>query len=181
MQPSSVIEQRFQPANLSPEPVDITTGWTGKLAVGRSWSDDPATRFYSGTMTYERVVQVQQLGQRVFLDFGPGTPIAPQNMANGMRAWLDPPIRECAVVYVSGKLAGYVWHPPFSLDITKFVSQGANTIRLVVANTAINSLAGQSLPNYKLLKLKYGDRFQPQDMENLQPLPSGIPGKITLR
>ena len=47
-----------------------------------------------------------------------------------------------------------------------------------MANTAINELAGQSLPDYKLLKLKYGDRFQPQDMENLQPLPSGILGQV---
>jgi hypothetical protein len=181
LQPSTVIEDYVQKAHVSPAPVDITSGWTGQAATGPSWTDDPATRFYSGTVTYERSVQVQQLGQPVILDFGSGTPIPPQNMANGMRAWLDPPVRECAVVYVNGKLAGYVWHPPFRIEITNFVTQGANTMKLVVANTAINSLAGQSLPSYNLLKLKYGDRFQPQDMENLQPLPSGILGTITLR
>jgi hypothetical protein len=29
--------------------------------------------------------------------------------------------------------------------------------------------------------MEEGDRFQPQDMNNLQPLPSGILGPITLR
>ena len=50
----------------------------------------------------------------------------------------------------------------------------------MVANTAINELAGQSLPDYKLLNMRYGNRFQPQDMDNLKPLPSGILGKLTL-
>jgi hypothetical protein len=115
------------------------------------------------------------------LDFGVGTPLQPTRMANGMRAWIDPPVREAATVYVNDKLAGYVWKAPFQVDIAKFVHPGANDIRIVVANTAINELAGQTLPDYKLLKLEYGDRFQPQDMNNLQPLPSGILGPITLR
>ena len=33
----------------------------------------------------------------------------------------------------------------------------------------------------KLLKLKYGDRFQPQDMNDLQPLPSGILGQVRVQ
>jgi hypothetical protein len=190
LQPSAAIEDYAQPAHVSPAPIDITSGWkmtfdkTGRSTNAtalRSWTDDPATQFYSGTVTYEKSIHVQQLGQPVILDFGSGTPLPPQKMANGMRAWLDPPVRECAVVYANGKLTGYLWHPPFRIEITKLISQGANTIQLVVGNTAINSLAGQSLPGYKLLKLKYGDRFQPQDMENLQPLPSGILGRITLR
>jgi hypothetical protein len=51
---------------------------------------------------------------------------------------------------------------------------------VVVANTAINYLAGRRLPDYKLLNLRYGERFQPQDMDNLQPIPSGLLGTIRL-
>ena len=93
----------------------------------------------------------------------------------------DPPVREAAAVYVNGQFAGNVWRPPFRVDIGKFAYAGANQLRVVVANTAINELAGQSLPDYRLLKLETGDRFQPQDMNNLQPLPSGILGQVMLR
>ena len=170
-------------------PVDISSGWKvtfDKLnysngAAGHSWTEDPRTQYFSGTATYEKTVNVAASATPVLLDFGVGTPLQPTRMANGMRAWLDPPVREAATVYVNDKLAGYVWKAPFQVDIAKFVHPGANDIRIVVANTAINELAGQSLPDYKLLKLEYGDRFQPQDMNNLQPLPSGILGSITLR
>ena len=50
-----------------------------------------------------------------------------------------------------------------------------------MANLAINELAKGPLPDYQALNAKYGERFQPQDMNNLQPLPSGILGSITLR
>ncbi|MDP9169524.1 MAG: glycoside hydrolase [Acidobacteriota bacterium] len=140
-----------------------------------SWTD-----IFSGSRTLEQSVNIPAVGSRLFIDFGPGTPVPPSRMANGMRAWLDAPVREAATVYVNGQLAGYVWHPPFRVDITKFAHAGANQIKVVVANTAINELAGQSLPDYKLLTLKYGNRFQPQDMDNLKPLPSGILGRVTL-
>ena len=97
-----------------------------------------------------------------------------------MRAYLDGPVREAARVYVNDKLAGYVWHPPFRVDLSPFVKPGQNEIRIVVGNTAINELAGAALPNYRLLYSRYGMLFQPQGMQDLQPLPSGIVGQISL-
>ena len=105
---------------------------------------------------------------------------APAGNRPGVRALLEPPIREAAVVYVNGKKAGSVWKPPFQLDITAFVKPGENTIRIDVANTAINNMAGEALPNYRLLNLRYVERFTPQDMENLKPLLSGITGHLRL-
>lgn len=58
---------------------------------------------------------------------------------------------------------------------------GKNDLRIVVGNTAINSLAGQSLPDYRLLNDRYGERFVPQGMKNLQPLPSGLLGGLRLK
>jgi hypothetical protein len=170
--------------------IDISSGWKvsfDKLSYstegsGKSWSDDPKTRFFSGTATYSKTVELPATAKFVsVLDFGPGTPLQPARMSNGTRAWIDPPVREAAVVYVNGKAAGSVWKAPFQVEVGALLHAGSNEIRIVVANTAINELAGQSMPDYKLLKLKYGDRFQPQDMDNLQPLPSGILGKIALR
>jgi hypothetical protein len=173
----------------SAEPLDITSGWQisfdklnySTAANGKSWSEDAKTKFFSGTATYTKTVDVPASGKYNTLDFGAGTPLTPSRMSNGTRAWIDPPVREAAVVYVNGKNAGSVWKAPFQVSVAGLLHPGANDIKIVVANTAINELAGQKLPDYTQLKAKYGDRFQPQDMNNLQPLPSGILGQVHLK
>jgi hypothetical protein len=73
-----------------------------------------------------------------------------------------------------------VWYPPYELDVTQFLKTGSNRIRIEVANTALNYMAGHSLPDYRLLNLRYGERFQPQDMDKIQALPSGLLGPVRL-
>ncbi len=172
-------------------PMDLSNGW--RVTIGqkttamnqlRSWTEDEETRFYSGAVTYEKEITVPdtllKAGQEVHLDFGAGQAIPEQPRRNGMRAWFDGPVREAAVVYVNDQRVGSVWCPPYSVNVTKLLKRGENRLRIVVANTAINYLAGRRLPDYKLLHLRYGERFQPQDMENLQPLPSGLLGAVRL-
>jgi hypothetical protein len=173
-------------------PIDLSAGWrvsfgqkpSAQMDRLRSWTEDEETRWFSGQAVYEREVNVPEsllsAGFEVRLDFGEGQPIAPQPRRNGMRAWLDPPVREAAVVYINDTRTGSVWCPPYSINVTKFLKRGENHLRIVVGNTAINHLAGRRLPDYKLLNLRYGERFQPQDMENLQPVPSGLLGTIRL-
>ena len=175
----------------NPAPLDLSSGW--RVSIGqqattmeqlRSWTEDEATRFYSGTATYEKEVTIpaamQRAGLEVHLDFGEGKALPVQTLRNGSRAWLDGPIREAAVIYVNDQRAGAIFCPPYSLNVTKYLKPGTNRLRIVVGNTAINHLAGRRQPDYKLLNLRYGERFQPQDMENLQPLPSGLLGGIRL-
>ena len=50
----------------------------------------------------------------------------------------------------------------------------------MVANLAINEMAGRPLSDYRLLNLRYGERFVPQDMQDVKPLPSGIVGTVRL-
>jgi len=151
-----------------------------------SWTSDPAKQFFSGTAAYEKDLDLRpdQLSSnaKLLLDFGEGTPesIPSQSKPPNMRAYLDPPVREAAHVFVNGKSAGYIWHPPYRVAISHLVHAGANHLRIVVGNTAINELAGQALPDYRLLWARYGMRFVPQGMENLQPLPSGLLGPVTL-
>jgi len=115
------------------------------------------------------------------LNFGEGTPIAPDpNDNHGTRALLDSPVREAAVVWVNGKRIGSVWSPPYTLDLTGALHRGENQIEIQVANTAINMLSGRAPVDYHLLTARYGQRFVPQDTDHLQPLPSGILGKILL-
>jgi hypothetical protein len=183
-----------QPARELPAPRDLSDGWKASFGDAskpvpmdhlRSWTDDEATRFFSGQAVYEKTVTIPggslDPSLEYKLDFGDGSAVTPgRSGGNGMRAWYEGPIREAAVVYVNEKRAGSVWHPPYSVDVTKLLHAGQNAIRVVVGNTAINELAGQSLPDYKLLNLRFGERFTPQDMKDLQPLPSGLLGKIQL-
>jgi hypothetical protein len=158
----------------------------GQMDRLSSWTEDAKTRFYSGVATYQKSFEVPQKESprdaRLWLDFGAGTPEAlpsPPGEHN-MKAYLESPIREVAQVYVNGKLAGVVWRPPYRVDVTGYVHAGTNELRIVVGNTAINALAGQPQPDYRLLWDRYGMLFVPQDMQNLHPLPSGILGPVTL-
>ena len=151
-----------------------------------SWSDAPKTRFYSGLATYEKsfeiVIDPQESGTKFLLDFGTATPesLPSPPGEHNMRAYVEAPIRDAAQVCVNGKLVGVLWHPPYRLDVTQYVHNGSNDVRVEVGNTAINELAGKPMPDFRLLWDRYGMRFVPQGMENLQPLPSGLLGPVRL-
>lgn len=176
-----------------PAPLDISTGW--RVTVGpsgrpaewaslKSWTDDEETRYFSGTAIYEKQVDLPaaflRRGLAVTLDFGQPEAIPTGGPAARMQAWIDAPVREAAVVMVNGRRAGAVWCPPYVIDVTAHVKPGPNAIRVEVANLAINHMAGRALPDYKLLNLRYGTRFEPQDMDKVQPVPAGLFGPIRL-
>lgn len=155
------------------------------MATLHSWTDDTATKYFSGTAIYTRSLDVRSAflrsGDAVWLDFGAGTPVAHTRLHQpGTRAWLEGPVEVAAVVYVNGKLAGSVWKPPYRVDLKPLLAPGKNELKIVVANTAINRLAERAPADYRLLNSRYGVRFTPQDMDNLKPLPSGILGPLRL-
>jgi hypothetical protein len=176
----------------SGETIDLSTGWQVKFGDEQArpmetlspWTSDEATRYFSGVAVYEKEItvssQVIQKSASLRLDFGEGKPIPPQTLRAGMQAWLEGPVREAAVVYVNDQRAGSVWCPPYSIDIKEFLKPGVNKLRILVANTAVNYMAGHSLPDYRLLNLRYGERFQAQDMDKIQPVPSGLLGPVQL-
>ncbi|MGD0789363.1 MAG: glycosyl hydrolase [Terracidiphilus sp.] len=173
---------------------DLSTGWQIQfadnstpqdLASLTSWTELSGRQYYSGEAVYTRKVSIGSAFKRnshVLLDFGAGTPITDNRRPNasGMSALLDPPVREAAIVFVNGQRAGSLWHPPYRIDISTLVHSGENRIEVRVYNTAINLLAGQPPRNYTALRAKYGRRFDPQDMDNLKPIPSGLLGSIHL-
>jgi len=178
----------------APAPLDISAGWKVTFGPGgktvqmdrlRSWTGDEDTRWYSGPATYEKDIQAPEdflrPGLEVRLDFGEGTPLPETRLTAGMQAWLEGPVREAAVVYVNDRRAGSVWCPPYSLDVTGFLQPGLNRLRIVVANLAVNHMAGRRLPDYRLLNLRYGVRFEAQDMDKVQAIPSGLLGPIRLK
>jgi hypothetical protein len=92
----------------------------------------------------------------------------------GSQALLDPPVREAAEIFVNGLRVGAVWTSPFTLDLSGYVKPGDNRLEVRVSNTAINELSGRPTPDYAPLIARYGERFSPQGMNNLTPLPSGL-------
>jgi hypothetical protein len=183
------------PTGPAPAPVDLSSGWKVTFAGSpepvamtglRSWTEYTTRKYFSGRATYEKTVTIDQAmaGSKhpLFLNFGDGTPVSAQERrsASGMRAMLESPVRECAVVYVNDKPAGSVWRPPYEVDVSGMLHAGENSIRVVVANLAINEMAKGPMPDYRALIAKYGDRFQDQDTANIQPLPSGMLGPVRL-
>ena len=169
--------------------VDLSADWkitiagaTEEMAKLHSWTDDPRWIGFSGQATYEKTIRVGPSARPRFLTFGEGTPVAvgsERRAGSGMRAWIENPVREAAVVYVNGRRAGSVWRPPYEIEIGGLLKPGDNTIRVVVANLAINAMAGHPEDDSKL-NARYGERFQAQDMNSIQPMPSGLLGPIHL-
>lgn len=165
----------------------VSFGMAGKpvrMESLKSWEELDETRYFSGQAVYEKETAVPEemlrAGVHVRLSFGDGKPLPGQKPNSRMQAWLDAPVREAAVVYVNGRRAGSVWCPPYSVDVSGMLVRGKNRLRIVVGNLAINHMAGRALPDYRLLNLRYGTRFEPQDMKDLRPLPSGLLGPIRL-
>jgi hypothetical protein len=152
------------------------------LTAPASWDADDGTRFFSGVATYATTVDLPAIpkGGSVVLDFGEGKAVTPADKGPGMRTWFDAPVRDAATVTINDQPAGAVWTPPFRLDVTPHARAGANRIVVRVGNTPMNHMAGRPLPEYRLLVLRYGDRFQPQNMELVRPLPSGLLGPVTI-
>lgn len=188
------LPQRWRGQTVSGAEIDLSRDWqvafselhrSVSMPTLESWTDAEATRYFSGRPVYSRDFELPAnalgSGRHYFLDFGEGKPLPPGDPNRpGMHALLEGPVREVALVSVNGEKAGSVWRPPYRLDVTAFLLTGKNHLEIEVANTAINTLAGRSLPDYRLLNLRYGEKFTPQDMENLKPLPSGILGPVRL-
>jgi hypothetical protein len=172
---------------------ELRSGWASTIEgqskspieLPHSWAQDERTRYFSGTATYTHRFEVdppfRAAGVRVLLDFGDAAPIDREPLpggtlrGNSFAALVAPPIREAATVFVNGRRAGVLWAPPFRIDITDLLGPGTNELRLDVYNTAINALArGGGLPDLKAVVGRYGQRFRLQDLDRLEPLPSGI-------
>jgi hypothetical protein len=191
----ALIPKSDAPASPRPSILDLSTGWTinfgkdGKsidMDTLKSWSDVPGKTNFSGVATYTKTITIgddlAKSGLHLVLDFGECKTLDTARNGPSFHAALEGPIREAAIIYINDKRAGSIWSPPYSLAVDGFLKAGENEIRIEVANTAMNYMAGIKLPNYNYAGVtkKFGNRFQPQQLDLVHVLPSGLLGPIRL-
>lgn len=98
-----------------PEPIKLDCG-SGLMAVG-DWSQNEGLACYSGGAWYRKTVNIPEAKQ-VTLNLGE--------------------VVASAEVRVNGRLVGIKVSPPWSLDITSFVTTGGNRLEVLVCNTLAN-------------------------------------------
>ena len=129
----------FEVKNL-PEPLDISNDWVVrfqknrgvpdmiKLAKTQSLSDSKidGVKYFSGTMQYEKEIEIPsnyiQENRKLILEFEE--------------------IYNIAQVEINGKFVHTLWKYPYRCDITKYLKEGKNIIKVRVANLWVNRLIG---------------------------------------
>jgi hypothetical protein len=102
-----------------------------QLAKLTSWtaSSDPGVKYFSGTATYTKTLQVPapwlRSGQRIWIDLGR--------------------VGDLAEVKVNGKDEGITWAPPYRIDITDALRPGGNKLEIAVTNEWSNRQIGDRL------------------------------------
>ena len=99
-----------------------------------SWTEagEDGIKYFSGTATYDKV----------FYFSNPATGLA------GRRLYLNlGDISKVAEVWLNGKPLGITWAFPYKFDITDFIQNGKNELKVEVANTWSNRLVGDALTN----------------------------------
>ncbi|MEN8228698.1 MAG: glycosyl hydrolase [Bacteroidota bacterium] len=139
------------------------------------WNErqEDGIRFFSGIATYGKVFEWEEEateeGQQVFLEFDQ--------------------IVEVARVYLNNEDLGILWKRPFRVDITDALIHGKNSLRVEVANTWANGLAGdarnpmekrRTKTNVTRLPNAWTYPLQEIPNEDYDLLEGGIAGKVII-
>ena len=112
------------PSNLG-APAKIT------LAKLQSWTAnaDDGVKYFSGTATYTKIVQVDRSwlrpDERILFDLGA--------------------VKDLAEVSVNGQAVGTRWKSPYQIDVTDALKPGSNQLEIKVTNQWTNRLIGDRL------------------------------------
>jgi hypothetical protein len=126
-----------------------------------SWTSfaDTVTRFYSGTAVYSNTFEWND-----------------KNADRNVSVQIDS-LYNIATVKVNGINCGTIWTHPYSIDISKTIKQGSNTIEIEVTNTWHNRLIGDNLlPSEKRITWTTA----PFRLKDKPLLPAGIIGDVKI-
>lgn len=140
-----------------------------KMDELQSWTEhkNPGVRFYSGVARYKTEINISERMLRgkspLILDLG--------------ALWA------VGEVFLNGQSLGILWKPPYELDVKPFAKAGANTLKIEIANTWANRLAGDAAQTS-------GKRYAKTNVtgsgtirklwKDMTPHPSGLFGPVTL-
>ena len=140
-----------------PEPVTLSqlVSWTEL--------DDVMAGYFSGQAIYESTFEAEDLGNYL-LSLGE--------------------VRESCRIWINGKEVGYAWSIPYEIDVSQYVVEGQNTLRIEVANLMANRIRyldrqGISWRNYHEINFVNID-YQSFDASRWNPVPSGLLGPVRL-
>ena len=134
-----------------------------KLQSLRSWTELPDGKFFSGAGTY-----------RASLSWS--------GSESDRSALRFDQVREAAEVRLNGKSLGIIFGPPYVVDLSSALKQGANELEVTVVNPPLNRFLG--LPDEDLgpLRAKFGTRFGAPEEKKISsgPADSGLIGDVWL-
>lgn len=122
-------------------------------------NDDERIKYYSGTAVYRKTIQLDKpaSGEQVLLRF--------------------PQLASIARVFINGREVSTVWCSPWEADITTYVHEGVNELKIEVVNSLMNRMIGDaSLPQSKRFTYAFPEIASPQD----RLVSSGIIDKVLL-
>lgn len=94
--------------------------------VDFSQHNDPRVKYFAGTATYIKTIQLEanevRSDKRILLNLGT--------------------LNDIVSVKINGKDLGVLWYPPYQTDITQAVKTGTNTLEIAVTNNWANRLIG---------------------------------------
>lgn len=140
----------------------LTTGVEQKVTLPNDWTESPDQRikYYSGMAEYSTTFKFKGKPQ--------GNVILKLPEGGGLVAQVE----------VNGSDCGVAWTPPYTVDITKMLRRGNNSLRITVANTWRNALLGADNGTPPFDGIWTNGKYRRKD-NHLDP--SGLLGKVVLK
>jgi hypothetical protein len=174
-----VMLQPGAPSHIASEKTDtdlyqIQGAWTVQFQAGRgapaetilpylaslSEQSDPGIKYFSGTATYSRTVDV---------------PAA--ELGTGGEVWLDlGSVRDISNLTLNGKDSGTLWRAPYRYNVTGLLHAGINTVTVKVTNSWFNRLVGDQQAGMKQITLSP----LPGVAATTPLVPSGLIGPVAI-
>lgn len=99
---------------------DVPASYDLSKLISLSDLKDETIRHYSGTIIYQKQIEVQDASQGFLLDLGA--------------------VHNIAELWLNGERIGTRWAPPYRFDLTGKVKEGSNQVEIQVTNTWRNQL-----------------------------------------
>ena len=170
---SKQVENRHQVQTISGAwNLSFTKGWGAPESVVLpelvSWTENEnrGIKYYSGIGTYTKTFRYDGdlpslRDQKIFLDLGD--------------------LSKVAEVWLNGHPLGITWAKPFKYDITKFIKNGDNQLKVEVANVWSNRLTGDALTGEKFTSTNIKISRNGVTWADTPLIPSGLFGPVTIQ